>query len=71
MLTEKQGKESIPYIDPFVFGTTFWQTVFTNWWYNIGRDLYNNPFEISRYWFNLNVENLELFNRIFNIINKK
>jgi hypothetical protein len=72
LLTEKQTTEKASYIDPFIFGTTFWQTLFTNWWYNVGRDFYNNPFETSKYWFNLNIENLELFNTMFNnMINKK
>jgi hypothetical protein len=72
LLTEKQTTEKASYVDPFIFGTTFWQTLFTNWWYNVGRDFYINPFETSKYWFNLNIENLELFNTMFNnMINKK
>jgi hypothetical protein len=46
---QKDNNKVLTYIDPFVLGTTFWQTLFTNWWYNMGRDLINNPYEVSRY----------------------
>ena len=61
----------LTYIDPFVLGTTFWQTLFTNWWYNIGRDLFNNPYEVSKYWYEFNIESIERFNNMFNTVNNK
>ncbi len=42
--------------DPFVFGTTFWPTLMTNLWYNIGRDFVMDPVKMSKYWYDVYVE---------------
>jgi hypothetical protein len=68
---QKDNNKVLTYIDPFVFGSTFWQTLFTNWWYNIGRDLFNNPYEVSKYWYEFNIESIERFNNMFNTVNNK
>jgi hypothetical protein len=68
---QKDNNKALTYIDPFVLGTTFWQTLFTNWWYNIGRDLIANPYEVSAYWYELNIENIERFNNMFSAVNKR
>ena len=36
--------------DPIVFGITFWQTLVTNWWYNIVRDLVKEYVRMSQNW---------------------
>ena len=43
--------------DPFIFGLTYWQTLMTNWWYNIGRDLLNNQSKTMKYWYDYYIEN--------------
>jgi hypothetical protein len=55
--------------DPFVFGTTFWPTLMTNWWYNVGRDFVMDPVKMSKYWYDVYVESLNEFFPMFNIIN--
>jgi len=39
--------------DPYVFGATFWQTLITNWWYNVGKDIVKDSIKISRYWYDV------------------
>jgi hypothetical protein len=46
--------------DPFIFGLTFWQTLMTNWWYNVGRDLLSNPSKTMKYWYDYYIENFGL-----------
>jgi hypothetical protein len=46
--------------DPFIFGLTYWQTLMTNWWYNIGRDLLNNQSKTMKYWYDHYIENFGL-----------
>jgi hypothetical protein len=70
-IEQKDNNKVLTYIDPFVLGTTFWQTLFTNWWYNIGRELINNPYEVSKYWYEFNIESIDRFNNMFNTVNKK
>ncbi len=55
--------------DPFVFGTTFWPTLMTNWWYNVGRDFAMDPVKMSKYWYDAYIENLNEFFPILNINN--
>lgn len=55
--------------DPFVFGTSFWPTLMTNWWYNVGRDFVLDPVKMSKYWYDVYVESLNEFFSMFNIIN--
>jgi len=55
--------------NPFVFGTTFWQTLMTNWWYNVGRDFAMDPVKMSKYWYDAYIENLNEFFPILNINN--
>ena len=55
--------------DPFVFGTTFWPTLMTNSWYNVGRDFVLDPFKMSKYWYDVYVENLNELFPIFNMSN--
>ena len=43
--------------NPFIFGLTYWQTLMTNWWYNIGRDLLNNQSRTMKYWYDRYSEN--------------
>jgi hypothetical protein len=43
--------------DPFIFGLTFWQTLMTNWWYNVGRDLLSNPSKTMKCWYDYYIEN--------------
>ena len=54
--------------DPFVFGTTFWPTLMTNWWYNVGRDFAMDPVKMSKYWYDVYVENLNELFPLFDII---
>jgi hypothetical protein len=44
--------------NPLIYGATFWQTLFTNWWYNVGRDLAKNATEMSKFWCNVYIRNL-------------
>jgi hypothetical protein len=46
--------------DPFIFGLTYWQTLMTNWWYNVGRDLLNHQSKTMKYWYDYYIENLGL-----------
>ncbi len=55
--------------NPFVFGTTLWQTLMTNWWYNVGRDFAMDPVKMSKYWYDAYIENLNEFFPILNINN--
>lgn len=47
--------------NPFVFGTTFWQTMMTNWWYSVGRDFAIDPIKMSKYWYDAYIEKLNDF----------
>ena len=53
--------------NPFVYGTSFWQNMMTNWWYNVGRDFFNDPIKMSKYWYDIYMENLKEFYPIFNM----
>jgi hypothetical protein len=44
--------------DPFVFGMTFWPTLLTNWWYNVGRDFVMDPIKMSKYWYDVYLGNI-------------
>jgi hypothetical protein len=52
LIKESKVLEKIfPDFDPFIFGITFWQTLVTNWWYNIGRDLTKEYIIMTEYWY--------------------
>ena len=55
--------------NPFVFGTTFWKTLMTNWWYNVGRDFAMDPVKMSKYWYDAYMESLNEFFPVFDINN--
>jgi hypothetical protein len=44
--------------NPLIYGATFWQTLVTNWWYNVGRDLAKEATEMSKFWYNVYIRNL-------------
>ncbi len=55
--------------NPFVFGAAFWQNMMTNWWYNVGRDFFNDPIKMSKYWYDIYIDNLNELYPILNIFN--
>ena len=55
--------------NPLIYGATFWQTLATNWWYNVGRDFFNDPIKASKYWYDAYIENLKEFYPMFSIYN--
>ncbi|MBA3976984.1 MAG: hypothetical protein H0X50_02155 [Nitrosopumilus sp.] len=66
---EEKEYDIFTMFNPFVFGTTFWQTLMTNWWYNVGRDFAMDPVKMSKYWYDAYIENLNEFFPILNINN--
>ena len=44
--------------NPFIFGATFWQTLMTNWWYNVGREVVKDATEMSKFWYSFYIHYL-------------
>ena len=43
--------------NPLIYGATFWQTLVTNWWYNVGREIAKDATEMSKFWYDVYVHN--------------
>ena len=68
---EENQNDVFGVFNPFVFGTTFWPTLMTNWWYNVGRDFAMDPVKMSKYWYDVYVESLNELFPIFNTVNNR
>jgi hypothetical protein len=42
----------------FIYGATFWQTLMTNWWYNVGREVVKDAIDMSKSCYSFYIHNL-------------